>query len=191
MKVNLAPRMFESAPIKRCSFPSCRAACCLHGVWLDKIEVDDLMAHAAEISPFMPIGSGDPGLWFEKTIEVDPFSTTKKVIHSVVIDAPAHYGGTACVFLREDYKCALQVAAEAMDGHPWRFKPFYCILHPLDLDENGCITLDADALLTSEPASCLLVADERIPLLLTFEPELRYLLGNKVFNRLIKKIPAG
>lgn len=187
MNVNLAPRMFESAPIRRCKFPSCKAACCLHGVWLDKIEVDDLIAHAAEISPFMPSGSDQPDQWFEGTSEIDPHSTTKKVIHSVVIDDRAHYGGTACVFLREDFKCALQVAAEAMGEHPWRFKPFYCILHPLDLDENGCITLDEDTLLISEPASCLQKADAPIPLLVTFEPELRYLLGNKVYDRLIKK----
>ena len=63
--------------------------------------------------------------------------------------------------------------------HPWRFKPFYCILHPLDLDEEGRITLDDTQLMLAEPGSCLRPADQPIPLVETFEPELRYLLAKQ------------
>jgi hypothetical protein len=94
-----------------------------------------------------------------------------------VIPDPDHYGGTACIFMREDYECALQTAGVKAGFHPWRFKPFYCILHPLDLDEHGRITLDETHLLLAEPASCLRPAEKPIPLKETFSEELNYLLG--------------
>jgi len=103
-----------------------------------------------------------------------------------VLPNPQHYGETACIFLRNDHMFALQVAAAANNLHPWRFKPFYCILHPLDLDEQGRITLDETELMLSEPGSCLRASVRPIPLLETFEPELRYLLGEKAFLQLKK-----
>jgi len=108
-------------------------------------------------------------------------------VHSRVLPDPTHYGGSACVFLREDSKCALQVAGNENGLHPWRFKPFYCILHPLDLDDEGHITLDENSLLLDEPASCLRPSDTVIPLTETFEPELRYFLGNEGYQRIVEK----
>jgi hypothetical protein len=186
MVENIAPRMYESAPIKRCAFPACKAGCCLHGVWLDRIEAGNIMENASLIKPHMPISMEDPHRWLDGRMDDDPFSASKKVVHSTVLKSPEHYGGTACVFLREDYKCALQVAGEAAGEHPWRFKPFYCILHPLDLDEQGRITLDETGLLVSEPASCLRKAEISTSLLKLFEAELRYLLGERTYEKLIR-----
>jgi hypothetical protein len=81
--------------------------------------------------------------------------------------------------MREDYQCALQTAADQANKHPWRFKPFYCILHPLDLDDHGRITLDEIHLLLAEPASCLRPDKKHIPLKETFSEELDYLLGKE------------
>ncbi|MCX8025754.1 MAG: hypothetical protein N3A60_11175, partial [Thermanaerothrix sp.] len=108
-------------------------------------------------------------------------------VHTRVYADPAHYAGSACVFLRPDYKCALQVAGEAAGYHPWRFKPFYCILHPLDLDEQGRITLDAADALAEEPASCLRWAEEAQSLLDLFAEELRYLLGDEAYQTLLNR----
>ena len=66
-------------------------------------------------------------------------------------------------------------------------KPFYCILHPLDLDDTGRITLDETRLLAEEEASCLVPIDQLIPLMETFEPELRYFLGEEEYLRLLRK----
>ena len=85
--------------------------------------------------------------------------------------------------MRSDNKCALQVAAIVANQHPWRFKPFYCILQPLELDEQGCITLDANDQLLSESGSCLRAANHPIPLIETFSEELRYLLGEKAYRQ--------
>ncbi len=182
VKVN--PRLFAAEPMRRCRLEECRAACCLYGVWVDSRKARQILARAGEILPYMPPEGRAPEAWFTREREPDPYTPSGEVVHSRVVDAPAHYGGTACIFLRADHKCALQVAAEALGEHPWRFKPFYCILHPLDLDDRGRITLDETRLLLDEPGSCLRPADTPQPLVQTFAPELRHLLGVRGYQRL-------
>jgi hypothetical protein len=179
MPDQINPRLLKSEPMRRCRLDECRAACCLHGVWIDAAEWLDIREHAELIIPHMPPGWDDPSLWIDDRTDEDPYSRSGRVVHSRVLPDPSHYGGTSCVFLRTDYKCALQVTADAMDLHPWRFKPFYCILHPLDLDEQGRITLDETGALLAEPGSCLRPAGQEIPLVETFAPELDYLLGEE------------
>lgn len=187
------PRMLRQEPMQRCLLGECKGACCLHGVWIDRAERDDILAHADQIAAYMPETLRDPEVWFDGRTDRDPFSRSGFVFHSNVLPDPAHYGGTACVFLLADAKCALQVAGAVAGLHPWRFKPFYCVLHPLDLDESGRITLDETALLLDEEGSCLRkTPDGRlIPLLDTFEPELRYFLGEEGFQEALKSTREG
>jgi hypothetical protein len=179
----LNPRLTCAEPLRRCRLEECQAACCLHGAWVDLIEVETILAHAASIRPHLPPTQAMPELWFDERQEADEHALSGSVRHTTVLPAPDHYGGTACVFLRRDSKCALQVAAEAAGAHPWQLKPFYCILHPLDLDETGRITLDLNEALLAEPASCLRAAQDPVPLEETFAPELGYLLGKKKRHR--------
>ena len=188
MKMEIAPRMLDAEPMQRCELHNCRAACCLYGVWLDESEVQTLLENAALIAPHMPPGREAPDTWFDERRDTDPFTPSGQVRHSVVVDDPEHYGGTACVFLRTDHKCALQVTAQTNGYHPWHWKPFYCILHPLDLDEEGRITVDRTELMLDEEGSCLRPAPQAISLLETFEEELRYFLGNEEFERLRSNI---
>jgi hypothetical protein len=178
----ISPRMLQSEPLRRCTLDDCHGACCVFGVWVDLREVADIMANARLIIPHMPSGSRNQSEWFAPIEDNDQHSPTGKVIHTAIENRPEHYGGTACIFWREDAKCALQVAAVKNSLHPWRFKPYYCILHPLDQDETGRITLDAAEELVNEPGSCLRSSDSSIPLIYTFEEELRYLLGDKAYG---------
>jgi len=189
--INISPRLLRSEPMQRCKLGACKAACCLYGVWLDVMETQDLISNAKWIQPFITNGIQDPADWFDERTDHDPSSPSHKVMHSLVITDENHYGGMACVFLRDDYKCALQSAAIYHQFHPWRFKPFYCILHPLYLDENGQITLDDSTSLLEEPGSCLRPADHLIPLVETFEPELRYLLGDKKYAAILERAKTG
>jgi hypothetical protein len=180
-----SPRLLDSEPMQRCCLGKCEAACCLHGVWIDQLEAEDILAHAENILPHMPEDRRDPQAWFDGRTEPDDFTSSRQVLHSTVLETPTHYGGTECIFLRSDHKCALQVAGQAAGLHPWRFKPFYCVLHPLDLDEEGRITLDETDLLLDEPGSCLRPSDQSIPLVETFEPELSYLLDPQTYQLLL------
>jgi hypothetical protein len=188
MDKRINPRLCQSEPIRRCTLGECHAACCLYGVWIDRLEAQEIRNHAALIAPHLEPENRDPADWFDGREEPDENATTGWTVHSTVLPDPDHYGETACIFLRKDHLCALQVAADANGLHPWRFKPFYCILHPLDLDEQGRITLDETELLLDEPGSCLRAAETNIPLVETFEPELRYLLGETSYHRLMEDI---
>jgi len=181
----ISDRLLLSEPMKRCVLGKCHAACCLAGVWLDRNEVEDILKNASHIQPYMTSGVNNPLEWFDGRIEEDPFSPSGIVHHSFVKEDKTHYGETACVFLRKDDKCALQVTAEKMGLHPWRFKPFYCILHPLDLTDEGVITLDTSDALLDEPGSCLRPASKSISLVETFEPELRYLIGDTKYAEMV------
>ena len=177
-------RMLESAPMRRCLLSECHGACCVFGVWTDQREMEDILANAALIKPYMPEGAENPADWFASYHDNDEFSPSKLVVHTAVETRPEHYGGTACIFCLPDGKCALQVAGVKNGLHPWRFKPYYCILHPLDLDTDGRITVDETGVLVEEPGSCLRSSDKNIPLVNTFEEELRYLLGDKAYEDL-------
>jgi len=176
--------MFRSERLQRCRLSECKGDCCIFGVWVDRREVDDIMKNAAVILPFMPEDCRTHGEWFAGVEDDDPHSPTGKVIHTAVENRLEHSGGTACVFWLPDGKCVLQVAADANGLHPWRFKPFYCILHPLDLDEQGRITLDEAEEMVNVLGSCVIPAERSIPLIETFEQEFRYLLGEKGFAAL-------
>ena len=184
MKYRINPRLLGSEPLRRCQLDECHAACCLHGAWVDTVGIKDIRSHADMIAPQMPVDFTDPEDWFDERRESDPHAISGQVGHTTVLPVPDHYGGTACIFLRGDHKCALQTAAIQTHLHPWRFKPFYCILHPLDLDEYGRITLDHTDLMVAEPGSCLRPAPHPIPLLETFAEELCYLLGEKTYREL-------
>lgn len=178
------PRMLQAEPMQRCKLHACRAACCLYGVWIDEHEWEQILAAAELIGPHMPAGWDDPSQWVDERRDSDEFAPSRRVIHSRVVRRKWHYGGTACVFLRPDYKCALQVAGQQAGLHPWHYKPFYCVLHPLDLDEQGRITVDETDALLAEEGSCLRPAVGLIPLKDTFEKELRYFLGDDAYEKL-------
>jgi hypothetical protein len=171
MPWQIDPRLFRSEPMRRCGFPKCKAACCLYGVWVDVVERERILSHADQVAAFLPPEFSDPQSWFEVTLESDSNTPTGEVIHTTVLGDGAHYA-----------------------GDPWSLKPFYCILHPLDLDDEGRITLDETTLLVEETASCLVSSAVRIPLLETFEPELRYFLGDEEYDRIkasLKKEKPG
>lgn len=169
-----SPRLEASEPIQRCGWPACRAACCVYGTWVSEAELLQLIERAAEIRPHLPEASQEKDLWFGEETEQDALRRDT-VWHTRVVDDPDHYGGSACVFLRRDYKCGLQVAAEAQGLPGWQFKPYYCVLHPLDLDDQGRLTLDEIHLMVSEPASCIRSAPAPISLSDLFAEELAFL----------------
>lgn len=173
----LNERMYLSESLKRCDLQLCKAACCLYGTWIGLEEKEKILAHKDSIREYMEEANQDWKTWFQDTSEPDPVFTRGYAVHTTVNVSEQHYGNSACVFLRKDNKCALQVTSIKLGEHPWLLKPFYCILHPLDLDEAGKITLDRAGVLLEEEGSCLVYSSKPIPLLKTFEKELTFLLG--------------
>jgi len=169
----LAPIMHQPLPVACCDFPACRGACCVHGAWVGTEEIARILQHAESIRLHLPPEAADSATWFTSKIEADPHAPGGQVRHTRVLARPEHPLGTACVFwLPAEGRCALQVAAEAQGWHPWTLKPFYCVLHPLDVDEQGCITLDDPQELLTTSGGCLRPAAEARPPLEIFAAEL-------------------
>jgi hypothetical protein len=173
----LSGRLFERTALRRCRLEECRAACCLHGVWLDPLEKEDILACAESILPHMPEGRTDPAEWFGTNREEDSTFPSRYVVDTKVLPNPAHYGGTECVFLRPDWLCALQVAGIAAGMHPWRWKPFHCILHPLTVEAGGLVTLASDEELLAEEGSCFRAGDREGPMLERLAEEVGFILA--------------
>lgn len=149
----LSAELFRSTRLRRCTLEECHAACCLHAVWVDPLEKDDILRHAALILPHLPENRRYPANWFGAEQEKDAFIPSGHVIPSAVVQNPAHYGGTECVFLRPDWLCSLQTAAHAAGMRPWRWKPFHCIIHPITI-EGGTFTIAPDGELLAEEGGC-------------------------------------
>jgi hypothetical protein len=168
--------MFQPVPVACCDFPACRGACCVHGVWVDLKEREAILHHAPLVRPLLPEDAPAPEAWFMPAEEADPYTPSRRVRHTRVLPRPEHPLGTACVFwLPPEGHCALQRVAESQGWHPWALKPFYCVLHPLDFDDEGRITLDDPATLRSTPGGCVRVAEEARPPVEVFAAELAWI----------------
>ncbi len=184
-KIN--PRMLANEYMQRCQLGQCGGACCLHGVWVDSMEKERILARAEAVSAWLPAALRDPLAWFDGREEADADSESGWVFHTTVLPDRGHYGGTACIFLREDARCALQCAGQALGLHPWTLKPFYCVLHPLDLDREGRITLDETEALLAEEGSCLRPANEKVSLLELFSEELAWLADARDLESMVER----
>jgi hypothetical protein len=188
---DLNPRLLKSENLQRCKLINCKGACCVYGVWVGLQERDAILKHQEIIKNLMPDNFKNSQEWFQKKIVHDPFIAGGQVIHTSVIKNSTHFGGTACVFLNDHHKCVLQITAENLGIHKWSIKPFYCILHPLDLDDAGKITLDETDSLLSEKGSCLRYSEEKISLLVTFKEELLYFLGYEKYQNVLSNYESG
>jgi hypothetical protein len=179
--LTISPRMFIPETLQRCQLSECHGACCAFGVWIDLQEKEKINEFADIVQSCMDPTNYDQGNWFLGEIEVDSFTLSGKVIHSRLVTRNLPFKRKTCIFLRTDHKCALQVASEKLGRHPWFLKPFYCVLHPLDLNDNGQITLDDTKFLLEEVRSCLRYSERLNAPIEIFEEELRFLLGDSKY----------
>ncbi len=179
----LNDRLYRQEPMQRCTLNQCKGACCLYGVWVGLEEEEGIIQNADLIRPHMFLQNQDIENWFQDRHEDDLNFESGKVVHTSVVINKGHYGGSVCIFFGEESKCALQSASEQIGTNRWLLKPFYCVLHPLDLDEEGRITLDETDLLMAEEGSCLRPSEDRVTLLETFSEELIYLMGEENFQK--------
>ncbi len=174
--------MFVRETLQRCKLDDCHGACCTYGVWVDLQEKKNIEEHKELIQSCMDITEHKAGDWFVGEIEHDSYTISGSVIHTRLANRISPFPRKTCIFLRIDHKCALQVASEKLEQHHWFLKPFYCILHPLDLNDNDQITLDETNILLNEEKSCLRYSENLSAPIEIFEEELRYLLGDQKFQ---------
>ena len=178
------PDLLEARAMRRCRLDECQSYCCSGGVWIHLRQVEDILAHQALIFPHLPPERHDTTKWFDGTLEPDTdYPEAGDCTGTAVVEDATHPAGETCVFLRPDRLCALQAAGMANNEHPWRYKPFYCALHPLVLDE-GELSLAEDSEMYKEGGNCNRPADDLIPLYQLFEVETKLVLGEDGFGAL-------
>jgi hypothetical protein len=176
--------MLEARANSRCRLEECQSYCCSGGVYIHTRQVDDILAHKDMIIPHLPPDRQDPSLWFDGKIEPDEdYPEGGPCMGTSVVKDETHPAGQTCIFLTADRRCALQTAGIAAGEHPWRFKPFYCALHPLEIIE-GALKLADDNELYQEGGSCQRASGEVIPLYQLFDVETKLVLGEAGYAQL-------
>jgi hypothetical protein len=172
------PGLLEARAMRRCRLDECQSYCCSGGVWIHLRQVEDILAHQDLIFPHLPPDRHDTSKWFDGEVEPDTdYPEAGDCTGTSVVEDPTHPAGQTCVFLRpNDRLCALQAAGIANNEHPWRYKPFYCALHPLVLDE-GELSLAEDSEMYLEGGNCNRPTDELIPLYELFDVETKLVVG--------------
>jgi hypothetical protein len=141
--------------------------------------VDDILAHQDLIKPLLPPERRDPAQWFEGDEGLDTdYPEAGTGTGTAVVEDPTHPAGQTCIFLLPESRyCALQSAGMANGEHPWRFKPFYCALHPLGLDGEELVLVEQSEMYL-DGGSCNRSTDGSvIPVYKLFEPEAKLVLG--------------
>ena len=186
-QLTISEKLFTLETLQRCKLNDCRGTCCTHGVWMDLLEKEKIKAYSDIILSCMDVVSDDPEEWFVDEMDKDPFTESGWVVHTKLVWRKKPVKRKTCIFVRIDHKCALQVASEKLDKHHWFLKPFYCILHPLDINECGEITLEEPQVILTEEKSCLRYSQQQYAPIKIFEEELRFLLGDKYYDNMLNK----
>ncbi|MBL8057675.1 MAG: DUF3109 family protein [Anaerolineales bacterium] len=177
--------LLAARPVRRCSLAECQSYCCTGGVYVSVEHAADVLAHQHLIQPHLPEARRDPALWFDGTAEPDDDHPAGGLVTgTAVLPDATHPVGESCVFLRPDRLCALQATGLAEGLHPWRFKPFYCALHPLVYIEKR-IVLSEESEMYLEGGSCNRPAPgQAVPLYELFDAELILALGEAGYAEL-------
>jgi hypothetical protein len=177
--------LLETRALGRCDLGECQSYCCSGGVYIWLAEAEDILAHAEMIQPFLPEDRRDPGRWFDGSREPDDDHPQGEMCTGTnVIEDQTHPAGQTCIFLRPDRLCALQYASIETGHHPWRFKPFYCALHPLVYEDKQLVLAEGSEIY-AEGGSCSRPAPgQPIPLYVLFDSELELALGAEGYREL-------
>ncbi len=114
---------------------ACTSRCCRHGVYLDPVERDRILAHADIVEKYFDeTQTRDRSRWFNNAEEED-----KDFPSGVCVSTEVYHD--RCVFLDRSGRCTLQVT-EREEGMPrFSLKPFYCVLFPI-VKVDGAIEYD-------------------------------------------------
>ena len=188
--------MLETRELDRCRVEECQSYCCSGGVWIHTTQVEDILAHQHLVLPHLPPERRDPSKWFDGTLEPDTdYPEAGDCTGTSTVEDLTHPAGHTCIFLRpEDRRCALQAAGIANGEHPWRYKPFYCALHPLTLEE-GVLGLAEGSEMYASGGNCNRAnPGVPIPIYQLFDVETKLVLGEAGYaelEKLSRQVRAG
>ncbi len=127
----IRPQVLRPAYQPGASVQHCDGSCCRKGTTVSLEERDRILRHRSIVASAMTSAARrNPERWFEKRVRRDPDFTSGMATNTRVCAG-------ACVFFRDDGRCALQVAGAERLGNPWALKPAVCILWPLCVQDGS------------------------------------------------------
>lgn len=138
LRTALADAVLDAASFERrlapCALAACGGTCCAHGATLNGEEALVLRQIARRNEGFLRALVPDlPERAIVREDGVERTAVKPRAMHGRISGYPGHFPETACAFLLEDARCALQCLAEHEGKHPWTYKPLACWLHPIAL----------------------------------------------------------
>lgn len=125
------PRVTRKLFLRRASVRHCDGTCCHGGATVSVDERDRVLDHADIVLPEMTSrGRREVSRWFDRRLAYDTDFTAGWTSSTRVQDK-------ACIFLRSDRLCALQVAGEKHLGSSYALKPSVCLLWPLCIQDGA------------------------------------------------------
>lgn len=125
--------------LKHCALNECQVLCCYDGVYLCNGEdnlIHDVVNAFPDYFKHLPEDYIVYGEWRDGA---KGLKTATTYFEYNIISFPKHFNKTRCVFVTEDYRCSLQIAAEHIGVHKWTFKPLACWLFPLTLNDGDIV----------------------------------------------------
>ena len=174
--IYIDPLIFTHKFVKACDVCICSGECCYYGVYTDKKEFEKIMSIKERIIQSMDDSqTKDFQKWFEEPEEDPDFES------GVAVGTEVHNG--KCAFLDKNGYCTLQRIAMENGEFKWKYKPLYCILFPLVIDE-GVLTVDDDHL--DRMHYCNKPQNQVSTIFDCTKEELRFFFGEKFYEELVE-----
>lgn len=170
------PKIFTHPFLKGCDIGSCFGECCNWGVYADYQEMNLILENKEIVKQYMDESqTKDDTLWFE-TLQEDFDFSSGYCSGTQVFD-------NRCVFLNKKGFCSLQKMAISRNEPKWKYKPIYCVLFPLMVDE-GILCIDEEHL--ERQSYCSKTENHTFTVFEACKEELMHFLGNDGFEELLK-----
>lgn len=154
---------------------NCTARCCTSGVWVDVREHAAILERKELIQQQMDeTQTRDERQWFDGQVENDPDFPSGRCIGTAVIN-------DKCAFLDKFGRCSIQRAAVAAGEHKWAWKPMFCVLFPIVIEDG---VIEFDPMLQGKQMCCSVTSAFDIPLFVACKEELVHLLGMDGYSQI-------
>ncbi len=155
---------------------ACTSRCCQHGVYLDPVERDRILAYADIAEKYLDeTQTKDRNKWFDNTEEEDIDFPSGKCVSTEIFN-------DKCVFLDKKGRCVLQVAEKEEEMQRFSLKPFYCVLFPIVKVEG---VFQYDDFCSGDSACCTASHESKDKMVEVCSIELEHALGTSKYKEIL------